>query len=189
MKEKEDEYIRKTEQERTHSLSGHAYGTALRLLQVLLAFIVCTVLIPAAAGFQWLTVTSGSMEPAFGAGTAILVHSCPAAGLKEGDIVTCSLAGSGKKVTHRVVRIEEDTGRIVTRGDANSTEDPPTSPDRILGKVWLAVPGAGYALLFMGTLHGKLVLGCLGLICIIPVQAVQNSKSAQITTRKRRQIL
>ena len=183
MKEKEDEYRQNKEQESMQAFAVRTFGTGLKILQVLLAFIVCAVLIPAAAGFQWLTVTSGSMEPAFGAGTAVLIHSCPAARLKEGDIVTCRLTQSGQKVTHRVVRTEKETGRIVTRGDANTQEDPATDPDMILGKVWLAVPGAGYILLYMGSLPRKLALGCLGLVCLLlygimenPAQAVQNGE-------------
>ena len=144
-----------------------------------LILIICMVLALYGAGFRWLAVTSGSMEPAFGPGAAILIRPCDVSRLKEGDIVTCSIGSGDRKVTHRLIRIEEDTGRIVTRGDANTQEDAPADPDTVLGKVCLAVPKAGYAVLFMESMYGKITFcgSCLLLLLFSTVLSARNPVS------------
>ena len=51
--------------------------------------------------------------------------------VKENDIIT--YRNGENFVTHRIIRIEDD--QIITKGDANNTEDNPITRNDIVGKV------------------------------------------------------
>lgn len=108
-----------------------------------------------------LIVTSGSMAPYFGAGDAVVMHAIDnASDLKEGQVVSFWPLGTSQLVTHRIVElvrlpvmttdasgksvptIDPSTGKaaeteyIVTKGDANQSQDPDATPvTRVRGVV------------------------------------------------------
>jgi len=71
--------------------------------------------------YKLLVVTSGSMSPVFNAGDLIFITRMNSSEAKVGDIVTF-LTRDGLLLTHRIVEIKND-GEIVTKGDANNTND------------------------------------------------------------------
>ena len=92
------------------------------------------------AGVRPFIVLSGSMEPAIWTGEAAFINTRDRA-VEEGDIITF-LAGREKYVTHRAVRI---TGEgIITKGDANETEDPrPVRREDVVGTYLFGIPHLG----------------------------------------------
>ena len=54
----------------------------------------------------------------------------------ENDIITYK--SDDNFVTHRVIK--EDENQIITKGDANNTEDEPITKDDVVGKVIFIVP-------------------------------------------------
>ena len=74
-------------------------------------------------------VETGSMEDKIHTGDYILLVK--KSDYYVGDIVTYNV--KGYFVTHRIVKIEDDV--IITKGDANNTEDEGISKDQIEGKV------------------------------------------------------
>ncbi len=74
-------------------------------------------------------VETGSMRDGIMVGDYILVQRVD--DYREGDIVTYRKTDGF--VTHRIIRIENE--EIVTKGDANNTEDEPIKKDDIVGKV------------------------------------------------------
>lgn len=74
-------------------------------------------------------VETGSMEGKIHTGDYILLVK--KSDYYVGDIVTYNV--KGYFVTHRIVKIEDDV--IITKGDANNTEDEGISKDQIEGKV------------------------------------------------------
>ena len=78
------------------------------------------------------------------------------------DIIMFS--GVGKTpVTHRIIGIDSDG--FITKGDANNTEDKErVKPEQIIGKVFLTVPYAGYAIGWLKTPLGSMILV---LICFL----------------------
>lgn len=115
------------------------------LVLLLAGYIFITVLragkdtVPSVFGFSFLQVATGSMEPTIPIGTIIVVRQTDAALIKEGDVI-CFYSSDpmihGKPNTHRVVRIEQDNGRLafITMGDAAEEEDPyPVYPDQLIG--------------------------------------------------------
>ena len=71
--------------------------------------------------YKLMVVTSGSMSPVFEAGDVIFVVRADPTEVKVGDIVTFQTMDN-LILTHRIVEIKSD-GEIITRGDANNTND------------------------------------------------------------------
>lgn len=74
------------------------------------------------AGWQTLTVLTGSMRPSIAPGQSIVVSPMPAAEIVPGQVITFRRPQSTGTVTHRVQRIERrPDGRlsVTTKGDAN----------------------------------------------------------------------
>ena len=88
-------------------------------------------------GRSIVKVVSGSMEPSIHSGDYIIIEKTDCSELKAGDIICFYSHDSaiyGMLNTHRIVRILDD-GSFVTKGDANSAEDPSTvTYDTIVGK-------------------------------------------------------
>ncbi len=80
-------------------------------------------------GYTVLEVVSGSMEPTIHVGDFIVVKTDHYQ-YKENDIVTFYDV-NGSFVTHRLISIQD--GYMVTKGDANNTEDEKMPLDSIIG--------------------------------------------------------
>lgn len=88
-------------------------------------------------GIGMANVLSGSMEPAFSAGTLVIVKKSKE--IRENDIVVYQ---SGKNlVVHRVIDICNDL--ITTKGDANNAPDPSFDRSEIKGVVTGWIPHLG----------------------------------------------
>src|SRR5690606_13199376 len=107
---------------------------------------------PTLAGHQMYIVLSGSMSPAFDAGSLVFVKPVAAGEIQVGEIVTFRNPGDGEVVvTHRVVSVEETDEGIAfkTKGDANNIEDPELLPaGNVIGIVKFALPYMGYLMNF-----------------------------------------
>ena len=92
-------------------------------------------------GYSLFRVMTGSMEPTISTDSLIVVKRTDPRELSVGDVITFysrdpSLLGEPN--THRIIRIEEDAGRmlIYTKGDANNIEDHyHTREEDVIGKV------------------------------------------------------
>ena len=80
-------------------------------------------------GFRIYKVGSGSMEPTIHVNSLILIKESN--NYKEKDIVT--YYDNNSYVTHRIVSVDKDT--IITKGDANNTEDKPINKKQVVGKL------------------------------------------------------
>jgi signal peptidase len=95
---------------------------------------------PSLFGYSLYRVSSGSMEPALKIGDVILSRECDADSIANNDIVTyLSKSGSlaGKTITHRVIKppyYKNGEKYIVTKGDANISEDDPVKASDVEGK-------------------------------------------------------
>jgi signal peptidase len=119
---------------------------------------------PRVFGYQMYIVLSGSMSPAFDAGSLILLKPENPENIVEGDIITFRpSSGEGALTTHRVVQVNRDGGlSFITRGDANDVNDQnPVMADKVVGRVEHAVPYAGYLMDF-----GQSKTGIISLVMI-----------------------
>lgn len=102
--------------------------------------------IPLVSGLKPYVVMSGSMEPEIPTG-AIAYIDARDTEFGIGDVITFQLGSDEDPVivTHRIVG-ETPDGLLVTKGDANDSEDAKAiDKSDVLGVFRFAVPKAGYA--------------------------------------------
>ena len=131
------------------------------LLGVIAAFLPLTV--PRLMGYEIYEVVSGSMEPEIPVGSVIYVKAAEPETIEEGDIIVFSRDGS--MVTHRVQENRYVEGEFITKGDANSGEDPePVGYGSLEGKVERHIPALGIVMSLLagntGKLYAVILLGC-----------------------------
>ncbi|MEO1768827.1 signal peptidase I [Candidatus Enterococcus ferrettii] len=112
-------------------------------------------------GHRFYQVLTDSMAPqpdsssgGFYAGDIVLVKMIDGSQAKPGDIVTFQVGEGDRYLTHRMVeRLDQLNGQagdyIVTKGDANKSNDPPILAERVRGKVMFVVPKMGSFLNFI----------------------------------------
>ena len=88
-------------------------------------------------GYTFFEVATGSMANTINIGDIVVVKVNEA--FKENDIIVHKEENSF--ITHRVIKI--DGQDLITRGDANNSEDKPIKSDQILGKVIYIIPKIG----------------------------------------------
>lgn len=83
-------------------------------------------------GFKPVVIMTGSMEPTVKTNSIVIVKRTD--DIKEDDMILFD-EGHGNFVLHRYNRTDEKTGKIITKGDANSTEDfSLLDQDKVFGK-------------------------------------------------------
>ncbi len=81
-------------------------------------------------GYTFMNISSGSMEPTIKVKDYVIIK-LNNKNYKKDDIVT--FKSDNSIITHRIKTINKNT--IITKGDANNTEDPPIQKKDIIGKV------------------------------------------------------
>lgn len=84
--------------------------------------------LPRIFNYYVFRVVTGSMDNTIKVNDYIIVYKTK--NVKANDIVT--FEKDGAFITHRIIKIDNDI--IITKGDANNTEDDPITKDMILGK-------------------------------------------------------
>lgn len=107
-----------------------------------------------------LVFRSGSMSPAIPTGSLALAHTVDADRVAVGDVVSV-IDSTGSRVSHRVVATQPEGDRVALtlRGDANDVDDAqPYVVDHVDAVVG-SVPGAGYAVTWLSSPLGLLLVG------------------------------
>lgn len=94
-------------------------------------------------GYAGGTIVSGSMEPNIKIGDYVVVSVN--GGYDVGDVVMFKRGNS--YIAHRVIEVFDDG--IITKGDANDTEDKKISKDDVVGPVIKVIKGLGNFLTFL----------------------------------------
>lgn len=116
--------------------------------------------VPIPFGIGSAVVLSGSMEPEISVGDLLIISESK--NYEVGDVVVYQ--DGRMAVTHRIVAISED--EVITKGDANNTEDDPITIEQIKGKVVVAIPLAGYAVNAIKTPIGTLCILALAIFLL-----------------------
>lgn len=94
--------------------------------------------VPMPFGVGSAVVLSGSMEPEISVGDLLIVFQRKS--YEVGDVVVYQ---DGKMaVTHRIVSISGN--EVITRGEANNTDDAPITLEQIKGEVVFVIPYVGF---------------------------------------------
>ena len=150
-------------------MRGFLDGVLVLLLALCLLAIVLARLVPL-TGRTTLVVAGGSMVPAIGLGSAVVVEPVDPAFIRVGDVVSLRSGPEGAIFTHRVTRVVDRDGAIwvETKGDANAGPDPSiTAATQVIGRVALTVPGAGSLIALLSTPSGLMFVVSLGLILLL----------------------
>ena len=140
-----------------HEKSGNYTKKTTRriiLVPIILLSIVMIYLISGLFKYKMIAIGSGSMEPYYYRGDAVVYEKKKAKEVKEGDVLV--FANGHTIVTHRVMSIAHDgNGRynIVTKGDNNkNVDDYIVQTDDVLGIVKFPVKYVGYPTLWVNSL-------------------------------------
>lgn len=150
-------------------------------------------------GYRFYQVLTDSMAPqedspkgGFYSGDVVIVKMMEGSKVEPGDIVTYQIGGGKNYLTHRMVeRLTELNGEpgdyIVTKGDANNSNDPPIEADRVHGKVIFVVPRVGTLLAFVRNsfwLCLVCALSLFGFFLVLKAYFLE-PKEAETLTKKR----
>lgn len=133
------------------------------LLLVAVILLCIPVTVPRIFGYQVYNVITGSMEPAIPTGSLVYAKSVEPSEVEEGDVIVFySPMDASAVITHRVVENHIVSGEFITKGDANSQQDPlPAEYECLLGKVCMTVPYLGGILAMLVTVSGKITVACM----------------------------
>ena len=129
--------------------------------------------------------TSGSMEPAIPVNSICFVNErTEFPDIQPGDVITFRM-GEDMLVTHRVIEVR--AGSLITRGDANNTEDAaPVTATNYIGKTVIILPKLGRILILLRTPVGIITAVALILtllvISFLPVKKTKEKKTEKQDT-------
>jgi signal peptidase I len=102
-------------------------------------------------GDRTLSVQTNSMVPTFSAGDAVITQKVTLQNLRVGDVISYKSPADNKViVSHRLIDIDYQTGKLVTKGDALELRDFSIPSRLVRGRVYLVMPGIGS---FLDWLH------------------------------------
>ena len=156
----------KTRSSKLARLKNTIYGIFLGTLLVL-AGIIALSQFREDGPVTFLSVQSGSMEPAISTGSMIVTK--PSSIYSVGSVVTYKEASRNVLVTHRIIDIRSDEAGLfyVTQGDANDAPDrQQVRPGDITGRVIATVPLVGYVVQYARTEVG------FALVVLIPTAVI-----------------
>ena len=132
-----------------------AIGTLTMILMIAMGLVVA---VPHLLGYSQYVVVSGSMEPAIPVGSIVMSKPVEPAELEVGGVIVFYTEKHiDTPVTHRVVENRIDEREVITKGDANSSNDlSPVFYENIEGKVLHHIPRIGFVVGLFGTTLGKI---------------------------------
>ena len=142
------------------------------LLMVLIAVLLFIFFIPQCLGYKPYNIQTGSMTPKYPVGSMIYVKSIPFDQLQVGDVITYHTgdgSGDGWVVTHRVTQIDSGNQMLVTKGDANNTEDGSIMYASVIGKATdFCIPFLGQLVTRYQNSNGKMIT-IIGIVFLLGI--------------------
>lgn len=115
----------------------------MRVICLLLIIAVCGIGIPRLFGINEFNVLTGSMLPTYPVGSLVFVQPKDPSTIRPGEVVTCIMDDDLNMVTHRVQANNYEDKTIITKGDANNSEDAPSLYENVVGVVVFSIPYVG----------------------------------------------
>ena len=156
---------------------GSLLSTLLIVLElvIILSIVVCKIggNTPSILGYRMYVIVSPSMEPEIKVGDMIIAKEYDGQELSVGDIVTyLGREGemAGKVITHKIVEIDGE--HIVTKGVANTLEDPAITHDDLLAVMVYKTVVLSFVYRVISSPAGFICLVLLPLIAMIVTEIV-----------------
>lgn len=143
-----------------------ALGTAMLIILV----VICIPLtVPRMMGYEIYSVISGSMEPALPVGSLVYIGKEDPKNIEQDEVIAFYGAkDSNAIITHRVVENRVVMGELITKGDANKTNDMNPIPyGNFIGKVEFSFPLLGYVAQMITSVEGKIIAGAVILVALV----------------------
>lgn len=140
---------------------------SMRIICLVLLFAVCAIGIPKLFGVSEFNVETASMTPEYPVGTLVFVQPKDPSTIRPGEVVTVIMNENLDMLTHRVTQNDYTNKMIVTKGDANNTEDSPTLYENIVGVVVFSLPVVGEVVNYLTNTDPGRIVGIAILIAII----------------------
>ena len=137
-------------------------------IMALIAVLLIVSAFPITGNYKVMMVLSGSMEPAIGKGSVVVVR--PSDDYKIGEVITFKFKNSEESTTHRIEEIRIVGGKpvYVTKGDVNNAPDTrEVLQEDIIGKVLFDIPYIGYVIDFAKRPVGFMILIIVPALVII----------------------
>lgn len=130
---------------------------------------------PMPFGYGAAVVLSGSMEPTIAIDELIIVRAQE--DYTVGDIVVYQTGRT--PIVHRIVSIDGED--VITRGDANNTNDDPIAFSRIKGKVILHIPYMGMVVRLLKTPPATILLIVIAVLLVeLPYRKEKSKKNEEL---------
>ena len=140
---KEKEKIRIVIRDAKPPMAARILQGFMRVICLLLIIAVCSIGIPRLFGINEFNVLTGSMTPTYPVGTLVFVQPKDPSTIRPGEVVTMIMDEDLNMVTHRVTANNYEDKTLVTKGDANNSEDAPSLYENVVGVVVFSIPYAG----------------------------------------------
>ena len=138
-------------------------GTGVFICTILLLLILS---LPKLFGFDTYNIVSGSMEPEIPVGSMVFVKTVDCHELQEGDIIV--FYSNEVPVCHRVTENNTFSNTLITKGDANESEDfRATDYAEVIGIVKYHLPLFGNIGAYISTVSGKLLIVEVIAVCVL----------------------
>lgn len=135
-------------------------------------------------GFTFLQVASGSMEPEIHVNDIVIDKLIKQnEELKVGDIV--SFEEENSIITHRIVGIGDD--KIITKGDANNTQDESINKSQIIGKTVKIITGVSIWMKVISTKSVYVMIIITFVLFIITISIDTNENKVEDIDEKDKQ--
>ncbi len=103
---------------------------------------------PMVIGYKPAVILTGSMEPTFPVNSVVYYKKADFSEITIGEAIIYQK--SNALITHRVVEKNQEQGYVITKGDANNTEDSyEVAAEEVRGRVDFMVPYVGYGALLI----------------------------------------
>ena len=125
-------------------------------IPLIIVLLVITALVSGLFQYQLIAIASGSMEPTYYRGDALLIYKIDANKIQEGDILIYK--NGGKIIAHRVIKKTEFQNKIFfnTKGDANLLVDEDLVEEGdVIGRVDYIIKYIGYPTIWLNELLRK----------------------------------
>ena len=139
--------------------------------------------VPQVLGYSVFRVMTGSMEPEIREDSLLVVKKIPPEDIAPGDVISFFSPDpmlEGAVNTHRVVRVEKESGRIqfITKGDANVIEDTyPVDASALVGRAVFKSYGLGRV---VSLLANPLVFGIIILLPLLIILLMNLYRAVRI---------